>query len=306
MSLISVVLPILNGDERLLLVLEKVRSIGISGGHDLEVVVVDDGSKTPVAQFLSESASNLLGSLKIVRLESNMGRANARNIGFRESSGAHVWFLDADCVPVNGALNALMEAIDSADIVVSPIWSEGEDFWAEYVRDVSEKRLKQTWRGFSSNSFLVGRQTFQVLGGFFEAYRHYGFEDRDFFVEAEKKGLSVRWCPKARVLHEADASVDVLVEKARLAGRHSAGIFSARHGVEYRRMSYGKLDRILMGNRLGRGLLAVLWLLDPWIVRLAVWSLSVDLLGFRQKQYLVRVVTSLGYLRGVRQATIAE
>lgn len=59
-----------------------------------EIVIVDDGSKQPVAEALAGALTDL--PVRHVRLEPNRGRAAARNAGIRAASGQTVLFLDSD------------------------------------------------------------------------------------------------------------------------------------------------------------------------------------------------------------------
>ena len=59
---------------------------------DLEVLVVDDGSRAPFA--FSRAAPNL----KVIRLDENLGPANARNFGAGQAQADWIAFLDSDDV----------------------------------------------------------------------------------------------------------------------------------------------------------------------------------------------------------------
>ena len=86
---VSVIIPLFNKDQY---ILETINSVLNQNFENFEVIVVDDGS--------SDSSLNIVQSMKDPRVfvytQSNAGVEQARNFGFRHSSGSHVVFLDAD------------------------------------------------------------------------------------------------------------------------------------------------------------------------------------------------------------------
>lgn len=75
-------------------------------GSDLEVIVVDDCStdETP------EVCRNLAG-IRYVRLSSNKGLSNARNVGIAESSSEYIAFLDDDDLRLPNSLEGQLRTI---------------------------------------------------------------------------------------------------------------------------------------------------------------------------------------------------
>jgi glycosyltransferase involved in cell wall biosynthesis len=87
---LSVVIPVFN---RASVLPRAMTSVLRQTIHDLEVVVVDDGSQdeTPaVARAQGDSR------VRVVRLATNQGVARARNVGVREARGDWIAFLDSD------------------------------------------------------------------------------------------------------------------------------------------------------------------------------------------------------------------
>jgi glycosyltransferase involved in cell wall biosynthesis len=62
---------------------------------NLEIVVVDDGSTDSTRQLMHHMANND-ARIKYVRLDANVGRSEARNIGNRTATGDFIMVLDAD------------------------------------------------------------------------------------------------------------------------------------------------------------------------------------------------------------------
>lgn len=98
--LVSVVLPAYNVASH---VGEAIRSVLAQGYPNLELIVVDDGSKDDTAAVVARD----FPQVRLFRKE-NGGAATARNRGMREARGEYVAFLDSDDVWLPGKLNAQM------------------------------------------------------------------------------------------------------------------------------------------------------------------------------------------------------
>src|SRR3954454_5755241 len=92
---VTVVIPVRNRPDalcRLLTALDDDRAT-----RGLPIVVVDDGSAAPVR----------LPGVRVVRHDTALGPAAARNAGLRVATTEFVAFLDSDCVPLTGWLDRL-------------------------------------------------------------------------------------------------------------------------------------------------------------------------------------------------------
>lgn len=89
MSLVSVVIPAFNAQDW---VCDSIRSVLNQTWKDLEIIVVDDGSKD---ETISKAESISDSRVRVFRQE-NKGAAAARNRGLTQASGHFIQFLDAD------------------------------------------------------------------------------------------------------------------------------------------------------------------------------------------------------------------
>ena len=91
MPSVSVIIPTYN----LRLLIERaIRSvIRQNGGHDAEIIVVDDGSTDDTLSIIEKLGCP---SVKILKQEHNQGPAAARNRGLLEAQGEYCAFLDGD------------------------------------------------------------------------------------------------------------------------------------------------------------------------------------------------------------------
>lgn len=92
---ISVVIATHNQRNRLRLVLSGLAIQTFSEGQ-FEVIVVDDGSTDGTGDFLRAYEQM---TIRVISLDTNVGRCRARNIGIAEARGDLVAFLDGDALP---------------------------------------------------------------------------------------------------------------------------------------------------------------------------------------------------------------
>ena len=106
MTKFSVIIPAYNCEST---IENTVNSILASGLPDLEIVIVDDGSKDGtgiICDMLSEKHRNI----RCVHQE-NSGVSAARNRGIREATGEYIWFFDADDSVDENALCGIADII---------------------------------------------------------------------------------------------------------------------------------------------------------------------------------------------------
>lgn len=91
--LVSVVLPTYDRPD---LVVEATESVAEQTYPNIELIVVDDHSPTPVERPVSEALSDAPIDVQHIRHEENRGGNTARNTGIRAAEGEYVAFLDDD------------------------------------------------------------------------------------------------------------------------------------------------------------------------------------------------------------------
>jgi len=116
---VSVVIPTWNDSAMTLRAVETV--LRNTPGVDVEVVVLDNGSRADIAMTL---AAGLLGDerLRLVRLPRNLNFAIGCNVGFARSTGEHVLFLNNDTEPRPGWWEPLVGHLaDESVLGVQPL-----------------------------------------------------------------------------------------------------------------------------------------------------------------------------------------
>jgi GT2 family glycosyltransferase len=214
---VSVVIP--SYDEFRLTIAAVSATLRTTSTNDVEVVIIDNGSKPDVgerlvAAFLSEPR------VRYHRLARNLGFGLACNAGHAVSTGEFVLFLNNDTIPRGDWLDAMLPLLDDSRVRgVQPlllyaddtIQSAGLYFPAKdtlpchfLVGHPPEDARRAGERGFSAVSgaaLLMRAAEFEALGGFDVEYVN-GMEDADLCLRAlDTFGGRFQVAPTAKVTH---------------------------------------------------------------------------------------------------------
>lgn len=121
-KLISIIIPAYNVE----MYIEECLNSILKEKLNLEIIVVDDGSKDKTAQIIKEGYKNI----KIIS-QKNKGPSNARKVGFLHSKGDYIVFIDSDDYIEQGYLEELYNKIEEEDveIVIAPIkYYDGKNY----------------------------------------------------------------------------------------------------------------------------------------------------------------------------------
>lgn len=156
------------------------------------------------------------------RLEGpRIGPGANRNAGACAATGRWLVFLDDDCLPQPGLLEAYRAAMPSDhEILAGPTLrsdAKKDSLLWEAPRSASEKELLPP-----SCNFAIPREGFLQSGGFDERYR-ISFEDMEFFARLRLLGWPIRYLPGAIVEHPSRP----LPGASSLANRWEARVISS-------------------------------------------------------------------------------
>lgn len=93
--MISIIIPAFNEAKTIARVLEEIV------GHPkvMEIIVVDDGSRDGTSDVVKAfAAAHPEGNIKALRLDKNVGKADAMDLGVQEAQSDIICFLDADVI----------------------------------------------------------------------------------------------------------------------------------------------------------------------------------------------------------------
>ncbi|MDJ0569948.1 MAG: glycosyltransferase [Pleurocapsa sp. MO_192.B19] len=181
----SIIIPTYNRPERLASCLGAIALLDYPRDR-FEVIVVDDGSKTPLDSIV-ESLKNEI-KIKLLRQE-NAGPAAARNAGAAEAQGEFLAFTDDDCQPTADWLTKLATGFATAPeamiggktinaLANNPFSTASQkliDYLYEYYNPAKGKDAF-----FASNNIALPAANFKALGGFDVSFPLAAAEDRDF------------------------------------------------------------------------------------------------------------------------------
>ena len=269
-------------------------------GWHKNIIIIDDGSSDGTAEYCR---TLFKGKVNVISHDQNQGRSAARNTGWRSGSGKCVIFLDSDCEWLHkDSLIAHLENLEAGENVsTGTIIARNHTFWAEYFNMLQLAREKNfasgNYAAFTSANLAIKRSALEVVGGFDEGYRHYGFEDRDFFLRLLALGIKVHFCSKAAIIHTPDSSLKNIYRKMKEAGQYSSARFSSAHSEYYARSPYGRIDCRLHGFPLttlslvsGRFVLGLAGFGDRII--------NISFVPFKIKWAWVKIISALAYTVG--------
>ncbi|HUY25330.1 MAG TPA: glycosyltransferase family 2 protein, partial [Candidatus Saccharimonadales bacterium] len=215
-------------------VAEALRSCSASGLTESQITVVDNGSDDGTADLVEDQ----FPSVRLIRLNANMGFAAANNLGARELPGQALLLLNPDAVLVGEAARVMLGALteDPRRGAISPridrpdgsldaacrrtFPSPAIAFWR--LAGLSRLRPGSTRFGAynltnlpvdqatevdsgSGACLLISRAVWDALGGFDTEFFMYG-EDLDLCWRIHQLGYTVWYEPSARVIHRKGQS----------------------------------------------------------------------------------------------------
>jgi len=303
-SLIDLVIPVYNGAELLKTREQELLELA-EKNSDLRIYIVDDGSEDEFTV-----ASKMLvnhSRISVVCLSENKGRAVARNSGASAGAAPFICFVDVDCELCPDWLCELRNAIKMGNqLVFGRVECKGSNFWSRYVNDVYRSRESCFDGGVSSLSsqiFMVRRDHYEKCGGFFEGYRYYGFEDRDFFnllvVGEELRPVLSR---ALVVWHEPEVGPSAICGKMYIGGKHSAALYADRFPVSYRQSKYWYFDFRHHGRLYVVCLFLLTFLYDP-LLKLPDGFYGSKLIPYSFKKPVAKLLFALAFARGTRDSS---
>lgn len=307
---LSVIIPTCGRPESLE---RALRSLATQSAMDFEAIVVCDGPDEST-RALSETLS-LPFQLSWIFLPRQGGQAAARNAGAERAQHQVLVFLDDDCVPVPGWIEAhTKHHARSAQLVVlgrvesayeRPTKSAVENYLrgsaiaADARRDAAltdcvQDRGGRVWVGLNTS---LPRKLFLSTGGFDPSWRHV-FEDIDLGERVAAAGGAFVYEPAAFVKHHETKDLAVC-HRDRASHCGTADVLRARKGQAS--LSLHDLDQLAWWERAYE---MTAWYF-PWLVR---WSahascFAAEWTGLRWFfQVWVRLDWSGWYWQGVREA----
>lgn len=240
--ILSVVIPTMNKQRLLERTLGALRQQDL-GDQAWDIVVVNDGSTDGTAALLETLAADE-PRLKVVSPPRNVGRARARNLGWRHATGRWVLFLDDDILAPQGLLKAHLDVLRTGDdvgtighAVTAPDIADAPHFYYLDTRAVAKLPAGPApARYLVTQNAAVPRWALERIDGFDESFSAYGFEDMDLGFRLEDAGVTFRALPAPLPLHIHHHTLADYLAKKRECGRCSLRQLAERHPKRLREM----------------------------------------------------------------------
>ncbi len=201
----SVIVPTYNRPRQLKRCLEALAQLDYPQAH-YEVIVVDDGSQTPldstVAPFEKDVAITLLR-------QENAGPAAARNAGAERSTKDYIAFTDDDCMPSTDWLSQFATALQAhPDVMVggrtinalpNNLYSSASQALIDYLYSYYSCATQGIF--FASNNIAMARSHFIEIGGFDISFPLAAAEDRNLCDCWQQAGYPMKYVPTATIQH---------------------------------------------------------------------------------------------------------
>ncbi len=179
--------------------------------HDaLEVIVVDDGSDTPLDSIVDGVSDGL--DVKLVT-QTPSGPATARNTGVARSKGTYVAFTDDDCTPAPDWLATLAARLtENPDLLIGGLtinalarnmYATASQTLIGYLYSYYNAPAEQA-SFLTSNNMAFSRRRFDEVGGFDTSIPRPAAEDRELCDRWLYNGLPMLYAPEAIVYHYHD------------------------------------------------------------------------------------------------------
>jgi len=196
---ISIVIPVYNSARFIGKALDAVMSLD-KGNHEVEIIVVDDGSTDESCRIIEEYPVHLIR-------QPNMGPACARNTGWRKASGEIIFFTDADCMPEKDWIQCMAPPFQQPEVgavagsynIANPENSLARLIQAEIIH--RHKCFSEYARAGGSYNLAVRRDLLEALGGFDESYPTASGEDNDLSYRIQKADFRIAFNAESRVAH---------------------------------------------------------------------------------------------------------
>ncbi len=186
MPTVSIVIPAHNEERHIERCIESLLK---QDYEDIEIIVVDNGSRDKTPQIVESYAAKHPGKIRLLRPGRNLGPGGGRNLGAQNARGDVLVMVDADMVFPPDYVRKLVAPIQRGEALMTT-------HATEYVANTDSPWVKvqgQTVRGHwgrAGEVFRAVRRDFFIKHGGFDPSLHY-HDDRTFFYKTGAKAIVV-------------------------------------------------------------------------------------------------------------------
>ena len=196
---LSVIIPNRNGEKTIGLCLKALLS---SDYDSFEVIIVDDCSTDGSVEIIEQFPCTL------VRSQQHLGAAGARNMGAQHSTGAILFFTDADCLVQADTLTVAEHAANQQgrDVIIGGTYTcrpFDQNFYSlfqsVFIHFCELKNPAQP-DYIAAHAMVISADTFRRSGGFPDDFLPI-IEDVEFSHRLRRRGYRLKMEPKLQVQH---------------------------------------------------------------------------------------------------------
>jgi GT2 family glycosyltransferase len=224
-AFVSVIVPTRDSVDRLRRCVDSIEQK--TRYSNFEIIVVDNGSiEKETLDYLSSKTGD--GRFRVIRYDDEFNFSAINNLAAQAAQGDYLLFLNNDTEVIEaGWLEAMIEPLQIPGVAVAgakllypddTVQHAGVVLWHCGTAGHVHSRLPRDDHGYfgaaseirncsavSAACMMVGKETFEELGGFDTALR-VSYQDIDFCLRAVQVGLRVVYTPFALLYHHESAS----------------------------------------------------------------------------------------------------
>ena len=181
--------------------------------ENFEVIVVDDGSKSPPEELVKSFSDRL--EIRLIK-QSNTGPGGARNTGAKNAKGKYLAFTDDDCEPDPTWLKEYEKAFKkypdnflggkTVNALGDNPYSSASELLVGYLYSYHNAEPENAIF-FNSSNIAIPKEAFFESGGFDVTTIKDTAEDRELCVRWQFQGRKLTYIDKAIVYHSHELSL---------------------------------------------------------------------------------------------------
>jgi len=291
---VSIIIPSYNSEKTIASCLRSLQEQSFKEAY--EIILVDSSvDQTP------EIVRSNFSSVRFIHLNQKTDPGTARNIGFKESEGDPILFIDSDCIAAPGWLKSMVEMHRRTDYYgVGGSVNNGNDHncsvaWAGYMAEFREfmpEHPSKVVDHIPTCNISYKREALEVLGGFNPNY--YPQEDLDFNYRVQKEGKEIFFNSDIQIYHHHRTELSSFLSHQRRVGQITSRMLKILP-LEGARIAQNKLIAVITTP-----ILPVV----KWIRTLLVfWKLNSSIIKNHPKAVIIfgigLIPWAIGFLTGV-------
>lgn len=210
---------------------EAISSVRASKRDDIEIIVIDDGSKDPTTIQVMDTLQND-PTLRVIR-QANAGLAAARNVGFTEAQADYVLPVDADNRIRPDYIHRGIEILD-AKPKVGMVYGDAEYFGAKTglwkIGPFDRDRL--LYWNYIDACAVIRKAVWKENGGYRGDMPTMGLEDWEFWLNMMTHGWHFEYIPE--IMFEYRVLPGSMIHNARARADATENFIADHYGRLYR------------------------------------------------------------------------